>query len=106
MNIGMQDAMSLGPRLARVCRDEGLVSLLDDYEDERIPVARRVLLGTRIATWVVTRSHTGGVWDRMLGRVLRSEAFQRRLLRSLSLTREAEPDAARVLSAPGVYPER
>jgi 2-polyprenyl-6-methoxyphenol hydroxylase-like FAD-dependent oxidoreductase len=43
MNTGLQDAFNLGWKLALVCRGEAGAGLLDTYEDERRPVAERVV---------------------------------------------------------------
>jgi 2-polyprenyl-6-methoxyphenol hydroxylase-like FAD-dependent oxidoreductase len=43
MNTGLQDSFNLGWKLAMVCRGEAGVGLLDTYEAERRPVAKRVL---------------------------------------------------------------
>jgi 2-polyprenyl-6-methoxyphenol hydroxylase-like FAD-dependent oxidoreductase len=43
MNTGLQDAFNLGWKLALVCRGEAGGGLLDTYEDERRPVAERVV---------------------------------------------------------------
>lgn len=43
LNIGVQDAVNLGWKLARVIHEASPVSLLDTYQAERHPVAARVL---------------------------------------------------------------
>ena len=43
MNTGLQDAYNLGWKLALVVAGQADSRLLDSYEDERIPVARRLL---------------------------------------------------------------
>ena len=45
MNLGIGDAFNLGWKLALVIRGEAAPSLLDSYEGERKPVARRILNG-------------------------------------------------------------
>ncbi|MFI6038014.1 FAD-dependent monooxygenase [Streptomyces sp. NPDC051315] len=47
LNVGVQDAVNLGWKLASVVRGRAPVSLLDTYHDERHPVAARVLRNTR-----------------------------------------------------------
>ncbi len=47
LNMGVQDAVNLGWKLAAVVRGEAPESLLDTYETERRPVAERVLENTR-----------------------------------------------------------
>jgi hypothetical protein len=46
LNIGVQDAVDLGWKLAQVVNGTSLVSLLDTYHAERHPVAARVLRNT------------------------------------------------------------
>jgi len=47
LNLGVQDAVNLGWKLAQVIRGTSPVSLLDSYHAERHPVAARVLRNTR-----------------------------------------------------------
>jgi FAD binding domain len=53
MNTGIQDACNLGWKLALVVREEASERLLDTYEEERLPVARRVLSQTDTNTKVL-----------------------------------------------------
>jgi 2-polyprenyl-6-methoxyphenol hydroxylase-like FAD-dependent oxidoreductase len=50
LNLGVQDAMNLGWKLARVARGAAPVDLLDTYEAERHPAAARVLRYTMALT--------------------------------------------------------
>lgn len=50
MNTGIQDAFNLGWKLAAVVNGHAHRRLLDSYADERAPVARRLVKGTRRAT--------------------------------------------------------
>jgi 2-polyprenyl-6-methoxyphenol hydroxylase-like FAD-dependent oxidoreductase len=43
MNTGMQDAFNLGWKLALACRGSNGPALLDSYEEERRPVAQRIV---------------------------------------------------------------
>jgi 2-polyprenyl-6-methoxyphenol hydroxylase-like FAD-dependent oxidoreductase len=54
MNIGIQDACSLGARLATVLRGKADASVLDGYEAERRPVAQRVVAQTDRLTRLAT----------------------------------------------------
>lgn len=54
MNLGIQDALNLGWKLARVVRGEAPDALLDSYEAERRPVAARVLRFSEINTRMFT----------------------------------------------------
>jgi 2-polyprenyl-6-methoxyphenol hydroxylase-like FAD-dependent oxidoreductase len=53
MNTGIQDACNLGWKLALVVQGEAPERLLDTYEEERLPVARRVLSQTDTNTRVL-----------------------------------------------------
>jgi hypothetical protein len=55
LNIGVQDAVNVGWKLAQVVRGTSPESLLDTYEAERHPVAARVLQ-TTMAQTALTRS--------------------------------------------------
>jgi 3-(3-hydroxy-phenyl)propionate hydroxylase len=50
LNIGMQDAVNLGWKLAQVLKETSPESLLDTYHAERHPVAARVLRNTMAQT--------------------------------------------------------
>jgi 2-polyprenyl-6-methoxyphenol hydroxylase-like FAD-dependent oxidoreductase len=56
LNIGVQDAVNLGWKLAQVVAGTSPESLLDSYHAERHPVAARVLQNTMAAT-ALTRSN-------------------------------------------------
>ncbi len=43
MNTGLQDSYNLAWKLALVIKDQANVALLESYEEERVPVARRLL---------------------------------------------------------------
>src|SRR4051812_23056686 len=60
LNIGMQDAVNLGWKLAQVVRGVAPESLLDTYTAERHPVAARVLRGTMAQAPLI-----GGVDERI-----------------------------------------
>ncbi|MGC0419781.1 2-polyprenyl-6-methoxyphenol hydroxylase-like FAD-dependent oxidoreductase [Embleya sp. AB8] len=47
LNVGVQDAVNLGWKLASVVRGQAPDRLLDSYHDERHPVGERVLTNTR-----------------------------------------------------------
>ena len=53
MNTGIQDAYNLGWKLALVAQGKAPEHLLDTYEEERLPVARRVLTQTDTNTRVL-----------------------------------------------------
>ncbi|THG35253.1 FAD-dependent oxidoreductase [Glaciibacter flavus] len=47
LNLGLQDALNLGWKLAAVVSGAAPVDLLDSYESERMPASARVLMHTR-----------------------------------------------------------
>jgi len=63
MNTGLQDAYNLAWKLALVIDGHAGESLLDSYEAERIPVARRLVRTTdRAFTFIVSSRWMGGVF--------------------------------------------
>src|SRR5207344_2088010 len=72
MNTGLQDAYNLGWKLALVVKGQADPALLDSYEQERQPVAQRLLRTTdRIFTLLVSDSWVAGVFrTRVLARIL------------------------------------
>jgi 2-polyprenyl-6-methoxyphenol hydroxylase-like FAD-dependent oxidoreductase len=67
MNTGIQDAVNLGWKLAFAAARPGDGCLLDSYDRERRPVARRVLAMTHVAFWA--ESSLGPVPSALRGRV-------------------------------------
>jgi 2-polyprenyl-6-methoxyphenol hydroxylase-like FAD-dependent oxidoreductase len=62
MNTGLQDAYNLAWKLALVVKKRADVALLDSYEDERVPVAQRLLNTTdRAFRLVVSDSRLAGL---------------------------------------------
>ncbi|WP_076999941.1 FAD-dependent monooxygenase [Variovorax sp. KK3] len=112
MNTGLQDAYNLGWKLALVTQGRADASLLDSYEAERMPVARRLLDTTdRGFRLVVSDSWFAGLLrTEVLARVgalaMRQPRIQRRAFRTvsqigieyresaLSMTQDSPPEAA------------
>ena len=71
MNTGLQDAYNLAWKLALVVKDRAEPSLLDSYEEERVPVARRLLNTTdRAFRLVVSDSWLAGLFrTKVLARI-------------------------------------
>jgi len=90
MNTGLQDAYNLGWKLALVVAGRADSALLDSYESERIPVARRLLRTTdRAFRLVVSDNPIAGVLRtkivaRIAARAMRHEAIQRFAFRVVS----------------------
>ena len=60
LNIGVQDAVNLGWKLAQVVNRTSPESLLDTYHAERHPVAARVLRNTMAASRFAVRTNARG----------------------------------------------
>jgi 2-polyprenyl-6-methoxyphenol hydroxylase-like FAD-dependent oxidoreductase len=90
MNTGLQDAYNLGWKLALVVQGRADSSLLDSYEKERVPVARRLLRSTdRAFRLVVSVNRLAGllrtrVIVRIAASALRRERVQRAAFRAVS----------------------
>jgi 2-polyprenyl-6-methoxyphenol hydroxylase-like FAD-dependent oxidoreductase len=90
MNTGLQDAYNLGWKLAEVVHGAAPDTLLDSYEDERIPVAKRLLNGTdRLFRLIVADNWLAGIWrTKVMAKVaaflLARPRIQARMFRSVS----------------------
>jgi len=72
MNTGLQDAYNLAWKLALVASGRAGAALLDSYEDERIPVAERLLRTTdRAFSLIVSDSWLAGLFrTRILAKIM------------------------------------
>ncbi len=72
MNTGLQDAYNLGWKLALVTQGRADVALLDSYEAERVPIARRLLDTTdRAFRLVVSDNPFAGIFrTQILARII------------------------------------
>jgi 2-polyprenyl-6-methoxyphenol hydroxylase-like FAD-dependent oxidoreductase len=92
MNTGLQDAYNLAWKLALVATGKAGDSLLDSYEAERLPIARRLLATTdRLFMFIVSDTWlTGEIRTRVLPRILALamslEKIQRFAFRTISQT--------------------
>jgi 2-polyprenyl-6-methoxyphenol hydroxylase-like FAD-dependent oxidoreductase len=92
MNTGLQDAYNLGWKLALVVSGGAGAALLDSYEDERIPVAQRLLRTTdRAFSLVVSDGRLAGLFrtrllPKILARAMSLERIQRLAFRTISQT--------------------
>ncbi len=108
MNTGLQDAYNLAWKLALVVSDRAQAALLDSYEQERLPVARRLLNTTdRAFRLVVSDSWLAGLLrTKVLARIaafaMRREAIQRFAFRTVSQTGIHYRASALSQSQPGV----
>src|SRR5436190_10286112 len=87
MNTGLQDAYNLGWKLALVAQGRADATLLDSYEAERVPVARRLLDTTdRGFRLVVSDNPLAGIFRteilaRIMAFAMRRKWIQRRAFR-------------------------
>jgi len=97
MNTGLQDAYNLAWKLALVVEGRADPALLDSYQDERLPVAKRLLETTDRAFQLV-------VSDNWLASVLRTRVIARLVARAMRVGRVRKL-AFRTLSQTGIaYP--
>jgi len=85
MNTGLQDAYNLAWKLALVVSRRAGAALLESYEEERIPVARRLLRTTdRAFAVVVSDKKLAGLFrTRVIARIM-AFAMRRRRIRELA----------------------
>jgi 2-polyprenyl-6-methoxyphenol hydroxylase-like FAD-dependent oxidoreductase len=94
MNTGLQDAYNLAWKLALVVKGQAGEALLESYEEERIPVARRLLNTTDRAFMLV-------VSDSWLAGLLRTKVLAR--IAAFAMSREPiQRFAFRVISQIGI----
>jgi 2-polyprenyl-6-methoxyphenol hydroxylase-like FAD-dependent oxidoreductase len=90
MNTGIGDAVNLAWKLAAVLRSGTGAAILDSYEEERIPFARRLVATTDRAFEIGTTTNPLGkqvrlrVVPRVLSALSRSESARRFLFRTVS----------------------
>ncbi|MGV9800199.1 FAD-dependent oxidoreductase [Mycobacterium sp. NPDC003449] len=84
MNLGMQDAVNLGWKLAAVIRGEANAELLDTYHAERHPVAQRVLENTRAQTALLAGGAKVTAMREMLGGLFGIDAVNERVAAEIS----------------------
>jgi 2-polyprenyl-6-methoxyphenol hydroxylase-like FAD-dependent oxidoreductase len=88
MNTGLQDAYNLAWKLALVVSRRADAALLDSYESERIPVARRLLATTdRAFTLLVSDNRFAGLFrTRILARIAALAMTRKRFQKLAFLT--------------------
>jgi hypothetical protein len=90
MNTGLQDAYNLGWKLALVVTGAADAALLRSYEDERIPVAQRLLSTTdRAFSLVISDRRLAGLFrtrvvPKILALAMRLEPIQKLAFRTIS----------------------
>src|SRR4029079_3089102 len=78
LNIGVQDAVNLGWKLAQVVKGTSPENLLDTYQAERHPVAARVLRNTMAAVALLRRDDRTKALVDVLSELLRMEEPRKR----------------------------
>ena len=90
MNTGLQDAYNLAWKLALVVQGRADEALLDSYEEERMPVARRLLRSTdRAFALIVSESWFAGIFRtqimaRIAARAMTIERIRKFAFRTIS----------------------
>jgi 2-polyprenyl-6-methoxyphenol hydroxylase-like FAD-dependent oxidoreductase len=108
MNTGLQDAYNLAWKLALVVSGVATPALLDSYETERIPVARRLLSTTdRMFSLVVSDTRLAGLFrTRILAKVMalamKLERIQKLAFLTISQTGIRYPDSPLSETLPGL----
>ena len=101
MNTGIQDALNLAHKLARVIRNEADPAVLKQYEKERMPIARRVMRGTGLVldlALVRENAVVAAVRASVLPKVVGSRWVQKRILTAISQVNIARKEMKRRLS--------
>jgi 3-(3-hydroxy-phenyl)propionate hydroxylase len=84
LNIGVQDAVNLGWKLAQVVKRTSPESLLDTYHTERHPVAARVLRNTRAQVALRRTDHRTKALRDTVSELLGMDEPRRRLAAEMS----------------------
>jgi len=84
LNIGVQDAVNLGWKLAQVVRGTSPESLLDTYHAERHPVGARVLRNTMALTAIDRSEDRIGALREMLTELLQMDAPRKQYVAMMS----------------------
>lgn len=84
LNLGLQDALNLGWKLAAEVRGWAPAGLLDTYEAERRPVAQRVITHSRAQTALLAEGPNTTALREVLTELLQDETAVRRLSHRMS----------------------
>jgi len=108
MNTGLQDAYNLAWKLALVVQGKAASALLDSYEQERIPVAQRLLRTTdRAFQLIVSDSWLAGMFRTKIMATVAAAAMRRERVRTLAFRTISQigiryPDSALSQTLPGL----
>jgi 2-polyprenyl-6-methoxyphenol hydroxylase-like FAD-dependent oxidoreductase len=108
LNVGVQDAMNLGWRLAAVARGDADPALLDGYHDERHPIGEQLAEHTLAQSALITATTSDGAALRSLLSTLVATVpeFSLALARKLSALDVAYPSTGHPLAGtrvPGLF---
>jgi 2-polyprenyl-6-methoxyphenol hydroxylase-like FAD-dependent oxidoreductase len=84
LNLGLQDAINLGWKLAATVRNTAPKGLLDTYESERRPVAERVVLQTKAQSVLIGPGPEVTALRTLFGELLQEPAVRSRIARLIS----------------------
>jgi hypothetical protein len=84
LNLGVQDAMNLGWKLAQVIRGTSPESLLDTYDAERRPVGARVLRSTMALTALDRGDDRSDALRAMIGELVQLDQARKQYLAMIS----------------------
>jgi len=84
LNIGVQDAVNLGWKLAQVVKKISSESLLDTYHAERHPVAARILRDTMAQTALLRRDDRTDALRETVSELLQIDETRKRLAATMS----------------------
>ncbi|MET0917686.1 MAG: FAD-dependent monooxygenase [Burkholderiales bacterium] len=107
MNTGLQDASNLAWKLALVAQGQAEATLLDSYEAERLPVARRLLATTdRAFRFIVSDGRLSGllrtrVLARLAALAMQRSGIQAAAFRTVSQIAIAYRDSVLSVTRPG-----
>jgi 2-polyprenyl-6-methoxyphenol hydroxylase-like FAD-dependent oxidoreductase len=84
LNLGLQDAVNLGWKLAATIRGTAPKGLLDTYESERRPVAERVVMQTQAQSVLIGPGPEVTALRTLFGELLEEPAVRSRIARLIS----------------------
>jgi 2-polyprenyl-6-methoxyphenol hydroxylase-like FAD-dependent oxidoreductase len=79
LNLGLQDAVNLGWKLAATVRETAPAGLLDTYESERRPVAERVIMQTKAQSVLIGPGPEVTALRTLFGELLEEPAVRQRI---------------------------
>jgi 3-(3-hydroxy-phenyl)propionate hydroxylase len=103
MNTGIQDALNLGMKLVQIYRKDAAQNILNGYDLERRPVAKRILRATDYAFRFALKPSThplGKLRNWLLPRLLKHKRLRSRIIRSLSQVDVGRQEIARYVDLP------